>query len=282
MALTSFVIHCNMLKFISLGSGSSGNCYFLFTENDGLMIDVGIGIRALKKYMHQYGLTLPQIKHIILTHDHADHVKSVGSLSHELNVPVYTSKLVHQGIMGNYCVRHKIDRQNIAYIEKGVPFSLGEFHITPFEVPHDSADNIGYVISCQGVTFCVITDIGHVTEEICGAINQANYLVMEANHDKEMLINGPYSDHLKGRISSPYGHLSNVECAKALAENASLGLRHVWLCHLSEENNHPELARITVEQVLREYGIVVGADFNVDVLKRKSPTGIYDLSPADM
>ena len=120
-----------MLRFICFGSGSSGNCYFLYTENDGLMIDVGIGVRALKKNLHQYGLKLPQIKHIILTHDHADHVKSVGSLSHELNIPVYSTKLVHEGIMRNYCVRHKIDRQNIKFIEKGSSFTLGDFQIFP-------------------------------------------------------------------------------------------------------------------------------------------------------
>lgn len=266
-----------MLKFISLGSGSSGNCYFLFTENDGLMIDVGVGVRSLKKNLFQYGLKLPQIKHILLTHDHADHVKSVGSLSHELNIPVYSTKLVHKGILGNYCVRHKIDRQNVRYIEKGVPFSIGDFQIFPFNVPHDSSDNIGYLIKCQGVNFCIITDVGHVTDEIRYSINQANYLVFEANHDMEMLMNGPYSDHLKRRISSMYGHLSNEDCGKTLAENASLGLKHVWLCHLSEENNHPELARITVEQILRNYGIVAGVDFNLEVLKRKSPSGIYDL-----
>ena len=266
-----------MLRFICFGSGSSGNCYFLYTENDGLMIDVGIGVRALKKNLHQYGLKLPQIKHIILTHDHADHVKSVGSLSHELNIPVYSTKLVHEGIMRNYCVRHKIDRQNIKYIEKGSSFTLGDFQIFPFNVPHDSADNVGYLIKCEGVNFCIITDAGHVTDEIQYGINQANYLVLEANHDMEMLLNGPYSAFLKKRISSMYGHLSNEACAKALAENASLGLKQVWLCHLSEENNHPELARITVEQILRNYGIVAGADFKVEVLKRKSPSGIFDL-----
>ena len=241
------------------------------------MIDVGVGVRALKKNLHQYGLKLTQIRHIILTHDHADHVKSVGSLSHELNIPVYSTKLVHEGVMRNYCVRHKIERQNMRFIEKDKPLTIGEFHILPFDVPHDSADNVGYLIRCQEVNFCIITDIGHITDEIKHGISQANYLVLEANHDMEMLMNGPYSAFLKTRISSMYGHLSNEDCGKALAENASLELKQVWLCHLSEENNHPELARITVEQILRNYGIVAGVDFNVDVLKRKSPSGIFEL-----
>ena len=255
-----------MLKFVSLGSGSSGNCYFLYTENGGLMIDVGIGVRALKKHFHDYGLSLPQIKCILLTHDHADHVKSVGSISHDYKLPVYTTAKVHRGILNNYCVRHKIESNLARVIEKGTTFTLGDFQITPFDVPHDSADNVGYKIVCEGVVFCLITDIGHV-----------NYLVLEANHDVEMLLGGTYPAYLKSRILGEKGHLSNKECGEVLAKNATPRLRQVWLCHLSEENNHPELARKTVEQVLREHGIIAGVDFMVEVLKRKSPTGIYEL-----
>jgi phosphoribosyl 1,2-cyclic phosphodiesterase len=108
-------------------------------------------------------------------------------------------------------------------------------------------------------------------------IGEANYLVLEANYDEEMLRTGPYPQHLKERISSGNGHLSNKVCAETIANYATPALRHVWLCHLSEENNHPELARITVEQELRKHGIVVGVDFKMDVLKRKHPSGPYDL-----
>ncbi|MBO4606460.1 MAG: MBL fold metallo-hydrolase [Prevotella sp.] len=266
-----------MLKFISLGSGSSGNCYFLYTENDGLMIDVGIGVRALKKSFYEYGLSMPQVKHVLLTHDHADHVKSVGSISHDFKLPVYSTAKVHQGILNNYCVRHKIDKNLVHKIEKGVTFTLGDFQITPFDVPHDSADNVGYKIVCGEVVFCLITDIGHVTDEIKTYISEANYLVLEANHDMEMLMGGTYPPYLKKRILSNSGHLSNKDCGEVLAQNATPALKHVWLCHLSEENNHPELARITVEQTLRMHGIIAGVDFQLEVLKRKSPTGVYEL-----
>ena len=122
-----------------------------------------------------------------------------------------------------------------------------------------------------------MTDAGHVTEEMKGYIKEANYLVLEANHDEEMLIGGPYPQYLKERVQSDKGHLSNKACAIALAENASQELRHVWLCHLSQENNHPELARKTVEFILGSYGIVAGKDFKLDVLKRKTPSDIFDL-----
>ncbi len=266
-----------MLRFISFGSGSSGNCSFLFTESDGLVIDAGVGIRTLKKHLRDYGLSLTRVRHILITHDHADHIKSVGSLSHDQHLPVYATMTVHHGIDRNYCVARKVEQVNRKYIEPGVTMQIGEFIVTPFSVPHDSRDNVGYMIEAEGVRFCIMTDVGHVTDEMAQFISRANYLVIEANHDREMLLHGPYPDHLKRRITSGTGHLSNNLCGEAIAKHATQDLRYVWLCHLSEENNHPELARKTVEAVLRSYGIVAGKDFQLGVLKRTMPTGIFDL-----
>ena len=266
-----------MLRFISFGSGSSGNSYYLYTDTDSILIDVGVGIRTLKKHFHNYGLRFEDVHHILITHDHADHVKSVGSLSTDYKLPVYTTRKVHVGIERNYCVRKKIAPNLVHIIEKSVPLNVGEFKITPFGVPHDSTDNVGYFVECEGVTFCLITDVGHITEEMHDFIGRSNYLVIEANHSEEMLLKGPYPQYLKDRILGPNGHLSNVACGQALADYASPGLRHVWLCHLSEENNHPELARKTVEQILRSKGIVPGKDFELEVLRRKTPSEIYKL-----
>ena len=266
-----------MLKFISFGSGSSGNCYYLYTETDGLIIDIGVGIRTLKKHFRDYGLSLSSIHYVLITHDHADHIKSVGSISHEYHLPIYATKNVHDGIDRNYCVARKLPAQMKRYIVPGEPMQLGSFHVTPFSVPHDATENVGYQVEVEGVTFCIITDAGCVTDEMKDYITRADYLVIEANHDVEMLQNGPYAPHLKVRIQSPTGHLSNHDCGVAIAENMKEGLKHVWLCHLSEENNHPELARKTVEGVLRGYGIIVGKDVELEVLKRKTPTGVYEL-----
>lgn len=270
-----------MLKFISFGSGSSGNCYFLYTENDGLLIDVGVGIRILKKHFRDYGLSLSRIHHVLITHDHADHIKSVGSLSHEFHVPVLATRAVHAGIDRNYCVQRKVATELRQYVEPGVTLQLGEFRVTPFSVPHDASDNVGYMVEAEGVVFCLMTDIGHVTEEMTSFIRRAHYLVIEANHDPEMLQQGPYPVHLKVRIQSGSGHLSNAACGEAIAQNMSEHLRHVWLCHLSQENNHPELARKTVETVLRNYGIIAGKDMELEVLKRTMPSGIFELPLPD-
>lgn len=265
------------MKFICFGSGSSGNCYYLFTETEGLFIDAGIGVRTLKKYFRNYGLSMSSAKYILLTHDHADHVKSVGSLSHDYTLPVYSTAEVHLGVVQNYCVNKKIDPSLVRHIEKGSTVEIGTFRVTSFAIPHDSRDCVGYSICCDGVNFCIITDAGEITDEMKTYIRNANYLVIEANHDEEMLLNGPYPEHLKRRILSTNGHLSNKTCAQALVENATANLKHVWLCHLSEENNHPELARKTIDNILRSYGIVPGKDFLMDVLKRKTPSNIVEL-----
>ena len=266
-----------MLKFISFGSGSSGNCYYLGTATDGLLIDIGVGIRALKKHFKDYGIALNSVRRILITHDHADHIKSVGSFSYDYHVPVYATHAVHVGIDHNYCIQRKVPEELKRVLEKEVPVKVGDFTITPFPVPHDASENVGYQIDVEGVTFLIITDVGSVTEEVKRRISNAHYLVIEANHDIEMLVRGPYPKYLKERILSPFGHLSNSECGTALAENMSEKLRHIWLCHLSEENNHPELARKTVETVLRSYGIIPGKDVELEVLKRKIPSGVYDL-----
>ena len=266
-----------MMKFISFGSGSSGNCYLLTTPNDALLIDLGVGLRGLKKDFRDYGLSLSMVHHVLITHDHADHIKSVGSISADFTLPIYATREVHSGINRNYCVTKKVAHDLVRYVEKGQTITLGDFQVTPFGVPHDSTDNVGYYIEAGGTDFCLITDAGMVTDEMKTYISRAHHLVIEANHDEEMLIGGPYPQFLKERILSGTGHLSNRSCGEAIAQNMSQDLKRVWLCHLSEENNHPELARKTVESVLRSYGIVVGADLQLEVLKRNSPTGPYEL-----
>ncbi len=266
-----------MLKFLSFGSGSSGNCYLLYTDTDCLMIDCGVGIRSLKKHFYNYGLQMKMVHNILITHDHADHVKSVGSISGDLQLPVYTTPEIHQGINHNWCVRRKIDGSFAKNLDKGVEVQVGNFRVVSFGVPHDSTDCVGYSIVADDIRFTLVTDCGHITDDIAHYISMSNYLVLEANHEPEKLAAGPYPRHLKARISGPNGHLSNEDCAKALVDNASPALRHVWLCHLSDENNHPELAKKTIESILRASGIIAGKDFLLDVLRRKTPSEVYSL-----
>lgn len=266
-----------MLKFISFGSGSSGNCYFLATPSDALLIDIGVGVRGLKKASRNYGVSLSQIHHVFVTHDHADHIKSVGSFSADYNVPVYATREVHEGINRNYCVTKKLAPEMTRFVEAGKMVTIGDFCVTPFSVPHDSSDNVGYFIEAGGTNICLITDAGHVTDEMRDYIQRARHLIIEANHDEEMVMGGPYPHFLKERILSGTGHLSNRNSAEAIVQNMNEHLQNVWLCHLSEENNHPELARKTVESILRDYGIIAGHDIQLEVLKRTTPTGPFEL-----
>lgn len=266
------------MKFISLGSGSSGNCYLLQSGGTSILLDAGIGIRSLKKHLKDIGLSLEDdIAAVFVTHDHADHIKAVGTIANECGKTIYATRLVHEGIACNRCLNIEVPAGRMAFLEKGTTLELGNFRITPFEVPHDSHDCVGYVVEADGVRFCLITDVGHITDIIREQVGLANYLVLEANHDINMLMMGKYSAYLKERISSDKGHLNNEQAAKLIAEYATPQLRHVWLCHLSEENNHPVLARKTAEAVLRQHGIIPGVDFALDVLKRKTPSEFYSL-----
>ena len=227
------------VKLYSFGSGSSGNSYYLWYRGQGLIIDLGLSLRAFKKHFRTYGLSFGQVLGVLVTHDHTDHVKAVGAMSTELHLPVYTSQGVHEGIARNRFVTKKVQAEQKRILQQGETQEIGPFSVTPFAVPHDSADNNGYLIRFGEHTLCLITDAGEVTEEMGRYLAQAENIIIEANYDPKMLENG---------------HLCNSAAGDALRQYSPNGLRRVWLCHLSEENNHPELARAAVRQALESCG----------------------------
>ena len=263
------------VRFLSLGSGSSGNCYYLATKTCGILIDAGIGIRSIKKIFKDYALNLDTIRAVLITHDHADHIKAIGALGERFNIPIYATALTHKGIERSYCMTNKLET-SARILEKQHPLQIEDFHIESFEVPHDGTDNVGYCIEIGGKVFSFLTDIGNITPIAAQYIKKANYLILEANYDEEMLRMGTYPAYLKERILSPNGHLSNLEAANFLAENYSADLKYIWLCHLSKDNNHPELAYKTVELKLKEKGILVGKDVQLCALKRTTPSELYE------
>lgn len=292
-----------MLNFIAIGSGSSGNCYYLSNGTDSLLIDLGVGINTLKRCSREDHIDFTQIPCILITHDHSDHIKLVGRISADYHIPVYATREVHDGIErsvehNNECVSRRclsshsksisgiqkqIPPECRRFIRKGVPFISGSFKITPFGVPHDSSDNVGYAIESEGIMFCLMTDIGHFTEEMLTYIGKADYLVIEANHDQNKLMNGPYPMYLKQRILGETGHLSNTDCGIALAEYASCHLRHIWLCHLSKTNNSPELALSEVKETIRDdveegqRGQNFVLQVPIDVLERGKTSPVFQL-----
>lgn len=267
----------NKLIFQSLASGSSGNCYYIGTINRGLLIDAGISARTIKRRLEAIGVTLDSLWGILITHDHADHVRGVGTLAERYQIPVYTTQMVHMGMDRNYGLTPKVGAANRRFVEKMKQFDIADFKVMAFPVPHDSTDCVGYAVEYNGVRFCIATDVGEATQLIQEQIAMADYLVIEANHDKLLLARGPYPQRLKDRIASPRGHLSNDNCANLLAKNLSSRLKHVYLCHLSKENNQPNVAYNTVREILMNNGIEVGKHLQLTVLDRTSASKVYEL-----
>ena len=263
------------LCFFSLASGSSGNCYYIGTPSYGFLIDAGIGVRQIKKVLKEQGIEFEKILAVLITHDHADHIKSVGFLGENFNIPIYATELVHAGIRRSRYVEEVLT-QSRRVVEKENPFFIKNFKITAFEVPHDSSDNVGYLVEFGDQTFVVVTDVGHITDTVKKYVCKANHLVIEANYDEEMLRSGTYPAFLKERVSSQSGHLSNRDAAEFLAANYTPLLKNIWLCHLSRDNNHPELAYKTVDLRLFQEGIRVGKDVSLVALKRMTPSEIYE------
>lgn len=262
------------LRFQSFASGSSGNCYFIGNASTGILIDAGIGVRTIRKCLRNIDLDFENILGVFVTHDHADHIKSVGVLGEKYNLPVYTTELVHQGIAKSYCVTEKLF-QSKRFIEKNTAFTIGDFTITAFPVSHDATDNVGFTVEYAGKRFVFATDLGYVSEEAANHLKQADYMVFEANYDEEMLDGGLYPPHLKMRIKANTGHLSNFQCAKFLSENYQEQLQYVFLCHLSRENNMPEIAFETVSSILGSKNVVVGKDVQLVTLNRYIPSDLY-------
>lgn len=255
-------------SFFSLGSGSCGNCYYLGNSHYGMLIDAGLGPRIIKKRLDDHGIDFSSIYALLVTHDHYDHIKSAGYLSEKLNIPVYATEKVHRGIRNCPLVKNTINGTTKRIIEKKKSFQIEDFRITAFDVPHDSSDNTGYFFEFGNHKLTLATDIGAITDDVAYYAGKANHLVIESNYDEEMLHNGRYPYFLKQRISNGTGHLSNRQTAEFLANNCSSHLRNIWLCHLSGDNNSPDLAYETVKNELVRKGIEVGVNVNLGVFRR--------------
>jgi phosphoribosyl 1,2-cyclic phosphodiesterase len=261
------------IKFLSLKSGSSGNCYYLGTEKYGILIDAGISLRDTKRILSLYGINTNTIYGVVLTHDHYDHIKGVISVCEKLSIPTYSTREVLEAIPRNYSMHNReLSLTNKRYIEKEKPFDIFDFHITAFDVPHDGTDNMGYCIEIDNKVFTFANDLGEITEPIAGYIKKANYLIIEANYDKQMLVNGNYKPWLKDRILENNGHLCNDYTADFLANNYTPNWRYIWLGHISANNNTEELAYNTVRDRLATKGIIAGKDVGLCAL------GHYDHS----
>ena len=266
-----------MLDFICFGSGSSGNSYLISGKNESVLIDAGIGFRTMKKHILKYCIDISKVKGILITHDHADHVASAGLLRSFLNVNIFVSPYIYNKLSAG-STKYKVSKNYITIIEADVSFQLGDFVITPFRIPHDATDNYGYSILYGDEVFTLMTDIGRPTPTVERYIKKSNYLVIEADYDPDMLAANPrYDRMLKNRIVGGFGHLSNFQTSELLSCNYHDKLIFIALCHLSQENNNPELAFNIIKNRLEEKNILEGVDYKLEVLKRKQVSGPWTL-----
>lgn len=275
------------LRFISFGSGSSGNCSYLGNDRFGILIDAGIDPTKIYQELERNGIDIRTIGGIILTHDHGDHVRYAYTIvRRNRHIRIYCTPATLNGMLR----RHNISRRIKDYhqpIFKEFPFHLSDFVITPFEVSHDGTDNVGFFISAGKHRFVVATDMGTVTERADYYIRQANHLMIEANYDHTMLLNGRYPEYLKARIMAAKGHMDNEATAAYLKSIYTPSLLNIFLCHLSHDNNTPGTALAAVCNALRGIGIEPGdgsesitsrnAQVQVSALPRFDSTGVIVL-----
>jgi len=260
-----------MFKFESFGSGSSGNSYYICTEEGGIIIDAGIAVRKYQKALYEYGISLGKVAGILVTHNHVDHVRCLGLISNKHKLSVYLTKEVMEGIKENPVISKKPEPDLIKYIKKEEIFNILDLEITAMEVPHDSKDCVGYFIKHKDTTFCIITDCGQWTPTIEKYVSQTEYLVLESNYDPHMLATGPYPVFLQNRIRNGHGHLANNQAAEVISRHQH-HLKKVWLCHLSEKNNTPQAALATAQEA-----IAGNENIKIIALPRTSPSSIYEL-----
>ena len=275
VSLRSIVKMKNKIKFMSLSSGSCGNCYYLGNEDGGVLIDAGVSLRRLKKTLLENGLDMDSFSAILVTHDHLDHIRHLGSFCKKLARPVYTTDVIHGAL-----ARHTFTAPTITPCRRILPegewTEIAGMKIRYFVVPHDATQTVGYAIELSGHRFVIMTDVGRMTEEAISFASQADTVVVESNYDMDMLLSGPYTHELKMRIVQGCGHLSNDECASAIKKFWHKGLKNIFLCHLSDNNNTRQLAADCSYEALGEIGVEKGM-VALRCLPREYPSEMFYL-----
>lgn len=243
------------LRFISFGSGSSGNCAYVGTAESGLLIDAGVDNKFVTAELERNGIDIATIRGIILTHDHGDHVRYAYTLlRRNPSWRIFATPRTMEGILR----RHNISRRIRDYhspIYKEHEYHFDGFTVVPFETSHDGTDNVGFSFTSGKTCFVLATDTGYITERADYYLRQATAIMIESNYDDHMLTTGRYREHLKARIRSEIGHMDNSETARYITRIYTPALRHLLLCHLSQDNNTPETAMATMLNALRTIGI---------------------------
>ena len=261
------------MKIVNLGSGSKGNCTLIYTDKTHILIDAGLPLLEIETKLNALGIDPGNINGVLITHEHVDHIKSVGKLSKKYGVSVYApieeidcllSK--DKAILPQY--RHGFDSKD---------FYIGDMTISSFKLSHDANCCVGYSVYANGAKFSIATDLGTCPKQIVEKLKGSDVVLLEANHDENLLLNNPkYPVVLKKRILSSKGHLSNKACAEVVSQLVG-GTTQIILGHLSEENNSPSLAYNTIKTFLAQKGIIEGKNIYIDVAYQHKMSNIFEI-----
>ncbi|MEA3423959.1 MAG: MBL fold metallo-hydrolase [Bacillota bacterium] len=261
------------LNYCSIASGSSGNCHFVSSDKAKILLDFGMSHRYVKKALEEIGENIESIESVFITHEHSDHVKGLKTFLKKHEIPVYMNECTYEKAKGK--IREE-DLYKIIITDKNINMIIGDIKIVNFDISHDAAHPTGYSFACEDKKLSIVTDIGVITDEIISVLDDSNFLVIEANHDVNMVMFGAYPYYLKRRILSDVGHLSNDDAAETVLRVFKKGiLKNVVLAHLSKENNIPELAQLTVKKYLEDHGVDTESDINLDLSYRDKTGKFY-------
>ncbi|MGK7344778.1 MAG: MBL fold metallo-hydrolase [Candidatus Nitrospinota bacterium M3_3B_026] len=254
------------MRVCVLGSGSSGNCVYIGNGRSAMLIDAGFSGRETLSRLREAGLDPESIRAVVVSHEHGDHVRGVGVVCRKLDAPVFVNEKTHT------MIKNVIGRVPGAFFfETGKAFEAAGFELSPFSIPHDAADPCAFTISDGTRRAAVLTDAGTPTMLMEEKMRDADYLVIESNHDPDMLMAGPYPWVVKQRIASRLGHLSNEACAGLLGKALGPRLQGVTFAHLSQTNNNRDIVRLVAEQALS------GPKTPFDIARQDRPGAVVNI-----
>lgn len=242
-----------MVSLTVLASGSGGNCSLLATARTRILVDAGLSCREICRRISAAGEDALRLSAILVSHEHSDHIQGLWVLARKLNVPIYITGATYQAWQrwardSNHGLKPQLAK--LETFQAGRSFTVGDITVAPFTIPHDAADPVGFTFRADGVKIGMVTDLGYMPASVVDNLRACDGLMIESNHDLEMLRGGPYPWVVKQRVMSRVGHLSNDALAQFFAGDYDGSAAFVVLAHLSEQNNHPDLARGAAERAL--------------------------------
>lgn len=245
-----------VLQIASLNSGSNGNCYYIGTEEEAVLVDAGISCRETEKRLKRLGLAIKKIKAIFISHEHGDHITGLPGLSKKYQIPVYITKNTYAES------RLPLEKHLVNTFQPHQPINIGKLVVTGFPKFHDAADPYSFVVASSAVKVGVFTDIGIACDQVIHHFKQCHAVFLEANYDEAMLENGRYPYHLKKRIRGGMGHLSNAQAFQLFKNHRPAFLSHLILSHLSKNNNDPELVASLFQPHANNTEIIIASRYN--------------------